>query len=75
MADQFGRMFPVKSRDTREVSRLSFALPESYLLSFFMSSFGASLFMLSLGFLLFLELFFILASALAFIGLSVFMES
>jgi len=65
-----------KSRDTPKASRLLFASAESYLLSFFVSSFGASLFMLSSGFLVFLELFFfILASAWAFIGLPVFMES
>ena len=65
-----------KNRDTPTASRLLFASAESYLLSFFMSSFGASLFMLSsdFDFVVFLELFFFIL-ALAFVGLSAFMES
>jgi hypothetical protein len=59
-----------KNRDTPKASRLLFASRESYLLSF-----GASLFMLSSDFVVFLELFFFFILALAFIGLSVFMES
>jgi hypothetical protein len=59
-----------KNRDTPKASRLLFASAESYLLSF-----GASLFMLSSDFVVFLELFFFFILALAFIGLSVFMES
>lgn len=63
-----------KNRDTPTASRLLFASAESYLLSFFMSSFDVSLFMLSSDFfVVFLELFFILA--FAFIGLSLFKES
>jgi hypothetical protein len=63
-----------KSRDTPKASRLLFASAESYLLFFVVSSFGASLFMLSSDFLAFLELFFFIF-ALAFTGLLAFMES
>jgi hypothetical protein len=65
-----------KNRDTPKASRLSFASAGNYLLSFFMPSFDMSLFMLSsdFDFVIFLELFFFIL-ALAFVGLSVFMES